>query len=120
MSFDEERFIQNIKIIQYLLGQLYGVHKQKDPLTPGEGIINYKGQKWTDDNRALFALCYLGCAASSFPQFVDRELYAETNNITAYYKINLKPTFAPSDPNFKLEDARYALEDLGVKLPEHI
>ena len=35
---------QNIKIIQYLLGQLYGVHKQKDPLTPGEGIINYKGQ----------------------------------------------------------------------------
>lgn len=88
MSFDEERLIQNIKIIQYLLGQLYGVHKQKDPLTPGEDIINYKGQKWTDDNRALFALYYLGCAASSFPQFVDGELYAETNNITAYYKIN--------------------------------
>ena len=32
----------------------------------------------------------------------------------------LKPTYAPSDPNFKLEDARDALNDLGVKLPEDI
>ena len=120
MSFDAERLINNIGIIQYFLGQLYGVHKRKDPLTPGEGIINYKGQKWTDDMRALFALYYLGCAAASFPDFIDGENHAETDNISAYYKINLKPTFAPTDPNFKLEDARYALEDLGVKLPEDL
>ena len=63
MSFDEEKLIKNIGIIQYLLGQLQGVHQRKDPLTPGEGIINYKGEKWTDDIRALYALYYLGCAS---------------------------------------------------------
>ena len=120
MSFDEEKLINNIGIIQYLLGQLQGVHKRKDPLTPGEGIINYKGEKWTDDVRALYALYYLGCASASFPEFIDGKNYAETDNISAYYKINLRPTFAPSDPNFKLEDARFALEELGVKLPEDI
>ena len=120
MSFDEERLINNIGIIQYLLGQLYGVHKRKDPLTPGEGIVNYKGKKWTDDIRALYALYYLGCSSASFPHFIDGEIYAESDNIAAYYKINLKPTFAPSDPNFKLEDARMALENLGVKLPDDL
>ena len=32
----------------------------------------------------------------------------------------LKPTFAPSDPNFKLESARKALNNLGVKLPDDL
>ena len=120
MSFDAEKLINHLEIIQYLLGQLQGVHKRKDPLTPGEGIINYKGEKWTDDNRALFALYYLGCASASFPNFVDGKNSAETDNISAFYSVMLKPTYAPSDPNFKLEDARKALEDLGVKLPEDI
>ena len=120
ISFDEEKLINNIGIVQYLLGQLQGVHKRKDPLTPGEGIINYKGEKWTDDNRALFALYYLGCASSSFPRFIDGKNNAETDNISAFYDVMLKPTFAPSDPNFKLENARKALKNLGVKLPEDI
>ena len=75
IEFDEDKLINNIGIIQYFLGQLYGVHKRKDPLTPAEGIINYKGKKWTDDNRALFALYYLGCASASFPQFIDGEIW---------------------------------------------
>lgn len=37
-----------------------------------------------------------------------------------YYKTHLFPTYAPSDPNFKLEDAKMALEDLGVKLPDDL
>ena len=118
--FDVNKVVNHRHIIQYFLGQLQGVHKRKDPLTPGEGIINYKGEKWTDDNRALFALYYLGCAAVSFPKFIDGEKSAETNNITAYYNVMLKPTYSPSDPNFKLEDARKALKDLGVKLPEDL
>ena len=120
MSFDEEKLINNLWVIQYLLGQLQGVHKRKDPLTPGEGIINYKGEKWTDDMRALYALYYLGCASASFPNFVDGKNSAETDNISAFYALMLKPTYAPSDPNFKLEDAEWALEDLGVKLPDDL
>ena len=118
--FDVDRVVSHRHIIQYFLGQIYGVHKRKAPLTPGEGIINYKGQKWTDDMRALFALYYLGCATASFPKFIDGPKSAETNNITAYYNVMLKPTYPPSDPNFKLEDAKMALEDLGVKLPEDL
>ena len=113
MSFDEERLINNLEIIQYLVGQLQGVHKRKDPLTPGEGIINYKGEKWTDDMRALFALYYLGCASLSFPYFIDGKNSAETNNISAFYALMLKPTFAPSDPNFKIENAKKALKALS-------
>ena len=119
-SFDVDRVVSQRHVIQYFLGQIYGVHKRKDPLTPGEGIINYKGQKWTDDNRALFALYYLGCATASFPKFIDGKNNAETNNITAYYNVMLKPTFEPTDPNFKLEDAKFALEDLGVTLPDNL
>ena len=120
ISFDEEKLIKNIGIVQYLLGQLQGVHQRKDPLTPGEGIINYKGEKWTDDVRALYALYYLGCASASFPEFIDGKNNAETDNITAFYHVMLRPKFAPSDPNFKLEDARKALKNLGVQLPEDI
>ena len=44
---------------------------------------------------------------------ISRLFHLGTDNITAYYHLMLRPTFAPSDPNFKLED-------LGVKLPEDI
>ena len=104
-------------VILYWIGQLQAIHQHKDKLTPAAGLINYKGQPWADDNRVLFAFYYLATACLYFPRFEDGEKCAETPSLQPYYKTYLKPTFAPDDPNFKLEDAKFALEDLGVKLP---
>ena len=115
--FDSEKIFDYYSTISYLLGQIKGVHEGKVHLTPAEGIFNYKGEKWTDDNRALFALYYLGSVTSTFPRFIDGEKSAMTPPMKSFYEGNLIPTFAPSDSRFNLKDARNALKEFGVKLP---
>lgn len=119
VQLDRNVISKYTNLLRYWMGQVQAIHQQKDKLTPAAGIINYKGEKWTDDNKALFALYYLVTTSIVFPTFEDGPSGAETPSLKPYYHV-LKPTFAPSDPNFKLEDARKALEDLGVKLPEDI
>jgi len=120
MKLDLDFLYQYQNLIRYWLGQIKDIHHQAFRLTPGAGIINYNGEKWTDDNRALFALYYLATASLSLPCFVDGEKGAETPLLLSYYNRFLKPTFAPSDSNFKLKDAKNALDDLGVKLPDDL
>ena len=119
IQLDETIVLQHNELILYWMGQIQTLHQQKDKLTPAAGIFNYKGEKWTDDNRALFALYYLSTTSLAIPYFEDGKSCAETPSLKPYYYV-LKPTFAPNDPNFKLEDARDALSDLGVKLPEDL
>ena len=73
-------------------------------------------KKWTDDNRALFALYYLGTASGNLPHFIDGEKYAYSNltKVTPW----LTPTFPPDDPRFNINDAKRALKEIGIKLPE--
>ena len=118
--FDLQKVYSYYFLIAYLLGQVKGLHEKRNTISPAEGIFNYKGEKWTDDNRALFALYYLGCAATTFPKFIDGEKNAITPPLEDYYSAYLTPTYSPSDPNFKLESARKALKNLGVKLPEDL
>lgn len=118
--FDSEKMFKYYSTISYLLGQIKGVHEKKPFLTPAEGIFNYKGEKWTDDNRALFALYYLGCATTTFPQFIDGEKSAITPPLKSFYEGNLVPTYAPSDPKFQLKDARNALKEFNIKIPKDI
>lgn len=120
MKLDLNQVYSKENLIVYWLGQIKDLHHQAFRLTPAAGILNYNNEKWTDDNRALFALYYLAIASLKLPCFIDGEKGAETPLLLSYYNRFLKPTYSPSDPNFKLEDARKALEDLGVKLPEDI
>ena len=120
IQLDSQTLFSYNTLILYWLGQLQVIHQQKDKLTPAAGIINYKGEKWTDDNRALFALYYLATSTLYFPKFEDGPTCAETPSLKNYYKTHLFPTYSPDDPRFKLEDAKLALEDLGVKLPEDL
>lgn len=119
IQLDRSMISQYTDLLRYWLGQIQDLHQQKDRLTPAAGIFDYKGKKWTDDNRALFALYYLVTTSIVFPVFEDGPNGAETCSLKPYYQV-LKPTFAPNDPNFKLEDARKALADLGVKLPDDL
>jgi len=120
MKLDLIQLYKNENLIIYWLGQIKDLHNQAFRLTPAAGILNYKNEKWTDDNRVLFALYYLATASLKLPCFIDGENGAETPILLSYYNRFLKPTFAPSDPNFKLEDARKALKDLGINLPDDL
>ena len=117
---DQDLVFAHYNLIRYWLGQIQNIHQQKKTLTPAAGIINYKGEKWTNDNRALFALYYLATSSNDLPVFKDGTNCAETPDLTPYYETGLRPTIAPSDPNFKLENARKALKNLGVKLPDDL
>ncbi len=118
MTFDNEKLCDHINLIKYLYGQLKVVHDRKDSFTPAQGIIDYTGNKWTNDNNALFALYYMGTASLTIPYFVDGEKYAETQDMTFFYDHGLVPTYPPEDPRFNINDAKKALECLGVILPE--
>lgn len=118
VPFDVTILFKHKSLIKYYLGQLKGVHDNKIKMIPSDGLFNYKGEKWTNDNRALFSLYYLGVASASFPNFIDGEKYAVTNNLPLFFKAGLKPTLSPNDPNFNIKNAIYALKNLGIILPE--
>lgn len=118
INLDGIKVHDSIDRIKYLLGQLKIVHDRTDPFTPAQGIFDYTGNKWTDDNNALFALYYLATSSSVLPYFVDGKKYAEARNMTLRYNHGLIPTYPPDDPRFNINDAKRALKELGVELPE--
>lgn len=118
VQFDAPILYKHTALMRYLLGQMSAVHENKGYITPGSGSNSYNGTKWTRDNNVLSALYYMSTASGALKHFVDGEKYAYSN--LNHLLAPLAPTYPPSDPKFKLEDARMALEDLGVKLPEDI
>lgn len=116
MPLDSLKLIDNRYQIIYLLGQLNSIHNHKPTMTPAEGFFDFTGKKWTEDQRALFALYYLGTASSNLPHFIDGEKYAYSNltKVTPW----LKPTYPPGDPRFNIKAATHALEEIGIKLPD--
>lgn len=116
IKLDQDLTIANKQIIRYWLGQLKPIHQQKEVMTPGEGFFNYNNQRWASDDRALYALYYLGTSSATFPYFEDGYQHAQTENLSALYALGLKPTYSPNDPRFKLEDAKKALSALGVSI----
>lgn len=103
-------------LIRYLIGQLQAIHQNKTKFTTGAGIINYKDEKWTDDNMALFSLYYLATATGVIQKFIDGEKYAYTDLKALPFPV--KPTYPPSDPRFNIKDAKYALQELGIDIEE--
>ena len=92
LEFDKDQLVAHEESIRYLLGQLHAVHTGRKTMSLPYGLMNYKGENWTDDNMALYALYYLGTASFELP------LFQETPNGAASpiseYK-TLQPTFWP-------------------------
>ena len=120
VKFDMAELYSYSELIRYWVGQIKAVHQCKSKIIPSDGLFNYKSQKWSDDYTPLYALYYLSTGSRVLPRFIDNEKYAETKDLPIYYAAGLKPTYPPSDPNFKLEDARRALKCLGVTLPDNL
>ena len=54
VKFDTTKLFSYSNLVSYLFGQLKSIYKRQETMSPAEGIFNYKGDKWTDDNRVLF------------------------------------------------------------------
>lgn len=117
LPLDKDVIFAHSHLISYWLGQIQAIHQKRPSMTPGAGIINYQSQPWTSDNRALFALYYLGTSAHVMPLFYDGENGSITEKLNLFYNnLTLQPTFSPNDPNFKIKDAKLALENLGISI----
>ena len=92
LDFDVDKLAEHKKSIRYMLGQLHAVHTHKKSMSIPYGIMNYKGDNWTRNNMALFALYYLGTVSFSLPHFLPGNGGAVS---LIEYQYNLKPTFWP-------------------------
>ena len=93
LEFDKEQIDSYRYSIRYLLGQLHAVHTQKETMALSYGLLDYKGNNWTDDQLALWALYYLGIGSAVFPQF-EKAVNGGFCSPIGIYK-SLKPTFWP-------------------------
>lgn len=93
LEFDIDKIGEHNKSINYLLGQLHAVHTHKETMSISYGIMDYKGNNWTKNNMALFALYYLGTASDNLPYFSQGNGGSLTVLEIQYHR--LKPTFWP-------------------------
>lgn len=115
-QLDSHKVLKSQSQIIYLLGQLQAIHDKRPLLTPGAGFIDYTGKKWTNDNKALSALYYLATSTGFLQRFVDGEKYAYSD--LTIIEPFVKPTYPPGDPRFNIKDAKRALNEIGIKLPD--
>ena len=118
LPLDKDVILSHSYLVRYWLGQIQDLHHQHPVLKPEAGIINYKGQPWTNDYRPLFSLYYLATATHQMPFFEDGRNGSEARRLDIFYKTGLRPTYSPSDPRFNIKDAKKALSDLGVTIED--
>ena len=98
ISFDREKLLVNKKNIEYLFGQLKGVHNSNgnDVKLPLADITErYDGIRWTGDTDTLFKLGYLGVVPEI--SLVNPVLAKDRSTVISG---KVKPTLSPKDPAF--------------------
>lgn len=91
LELDRDKLMENRETIKYLVGQLHAVHKGLEFMSLPLGLMNYKGDNWTKENMALYALYYLGVSALALPPFVQ----VKGGAVSPISDFNIKPTFWP-------------------------
>lgn len=97
LKFDYYKIEEYSETIKYMLCQLHAVHTGKRFLTPSYGLLNYRGENWTQDSLALFSLYYLGVASGYLPKF-DKNIQGGVASPIGEVK-SLRPTFWPPKEN---------------------
>ena len=92
LEFDRDQLETHKGSIRYLLGQLHAVHAGRKTMSLPYGLMNYRGENWTDNNMALYGLYYLGIASFTLPLFQasDKGPFSPISEFKA-----LRPTFWP-------------------------
>ncbi len=100
--FNKSKVEEYKATIEYMYGQLYEVHHGEYMITkdkflePADGFLNYKNQRWTNDQNTLMSFYYLGVAAIVIMPFIIDPF---TNRLGVDL-IDITPTLSPNDPNF--------------------
>ena len=93
--FYKNNILQNKQSIQYLFGQLAGVHEGKQILSIDEFFKKYTGEQWTFDKSFLMNFLYLGRCNE-----INCILPFNKKNDSSIIEQAIKPTLSPKDPNF--------------------
>jgi hypothetical protein len=102
VQFDKEILTKNLKIIEYLYGQLKFVHKngfsnteKRKGFTTEDAIISYTGIKWTVSKSEILEFLYLGCNPETRLIKPFNKKYNGTD-----IRTNIRPTLSPKDSKF--------------------
>ena len=112
MQFDYFKLANCAPIVRYFLGQLSAVHAHQHFLSIGEGLNDFTGNKWTDDNKAVLALYYMAIGNGIIPPFSDINGSSKTELLSIIY-----PTFPYDHPDFDMKRAKLPLKKLGIQFP---
>ena len=94
--FDKEAILKNKQTIRYLFGQLAGVHEGKKSLTKSDFLMSYRNTRWTENEKALLDLLYLGGCSE-----IDAILpFSKKDNDSTIINEDITPTPSPKDPAF--------------------
>ena len=94
--FDKTAILQNKRTIQYLFGQLAGIHQNMKSLSPDQFYMAYGNRKWTTSEDTLMKLLYLGACNEIDCIFPFSKKQGDTSLISS----TLVPTLSPKDPAF--------------------
>ena len=94
--FEKNAILQNKRTIQYLFGQLAGIHQNIKSLSLNQFYMTYGNHKWTTSEDALMKLLYLGACNEINCIFPFSKKQGDTSLISS----TLFPTLSPKDPNF--------------------
>lgn len=94
--FDKEAILKNKQTIRYLFGQLAGVHEGKKSLTKSDFLMSYRNTRWTENEKALLDLLYLGGCNE-----IDAILpFSKKDNDSTIINEDITLTLSPKDPAF--------------------
>ena len=113
MKFDFNKLNNYKSVVRYFLGQLHAVHAHQHYLSIGEGIIDFNGKKWTEDNRTVLALYYMAIGSGIIPPFSEIDGSSKTELSSIIY-----PTYPTDHPKFDIKRAKLPLKRLGYDIDE--
>lgn len=94
--FEKTAILQNKRTIQYLFGQLAGIHQKIKSLSLNQFFQTYDNHKWTISEEALMKLLYLGGCNEINCIFPFSKKQGDISLISS----TLIPTLSPKDPAF--------------------
>lgn len=113
MQFDYFKLTNYAPVIRYFLGQLHAVHAHQHYLSIGEGIIDFNGKKWTEDNRTVLALYYMAIGNGIIDPFSEIGGSSKTELSSIIYQ-----TYPANHSKFDIKRAKLPLKKLGYDIDE--
>ena len=91
--FDTDKLDENRGFVQYLFGQLYGIHKGERDIKLTDVLKKYNGYLWCKEKEASVFLLHLGMGTRTIAP-------PDASTMSFLVFDGTYPTLSPKDPNF--------------------